>query len=614
MQIAEMYAFLPREAVTKFLMQCSDCQKRMHPGASSSSTFPNSSATKTQLPSTSSSSAASNTKSTSACELNSSHSTNLHEGLSNNSNPEADEGQCEDLDKNHPNTATPPEINFSLPITTTYLKHLRSLGYSEEEVLNDNNGQMNDDIMDQEDSMSNDVPVSNSDIGSPIPYDDQMSPNSCKEVSSPASSLRPTEEDAGTGYEDHPLDMTTAGDGPLTSPDWSHHSASPPASPKWCNTDNATSPVAANHQLPLNMCHNGDANNATHQSTSSSNNIPGSPSSMHQRYSLNRHHLPRHHHHRRYSDVKSSVFKSYADSENCDNGTVNLSESNVVMKDEDEEDDDEADDEKTPQQCDPERLKAFNLFVRLFVDENLDRMVPISKQPKEKIQAIMDSCSRQFPEFSERSRKRIRTYLKSCRRTKRCRDQNGWDPARPTPPHLTSAMAEQILATACENESNNAKRMRLGLEPICGERENVKRIVEPVIQQPSNLRSYISDAHRNGLSNGSLSHRLPSNIIYQRGTSPSSYSAIKNDHKTPTTNFHRNTSMTNGPADLSTKRPHLSLGLHQSTSGSQTGQSKCPLNPSEVNAVRQLIAGYRESAAFLVRSADELEQLLLQQN
>lgn len=59
------------------------------------------------------------------------------------------------------------------------------------------------------------------------------------------------------------------------------------------------------------------------------------------------------------------------------------------------------------------------MFVRLFVDENLDRMVPISKQPKEKIQAIIDSCRRQFPEYQERARKRIRTYLKSCRRMKR---------------------------------------------------------------------------------------------------------------------------------------------------------------------------------------------------
>lgn len=64
-------------------------------------------------------------------------------------------------------------------------------------------------------------------------------------------------------------------------------------------------------------------------------------------------------------------------------------------------------------------LCALQMFVRLFVDENLDRMVPISKQPKEKIQAIIESCSRQFPEFQERARKRIRTYLKSCRRMKK---------------------------------------------------------------------------------------------------------------------------------------------------------------------------------------------------
>lgn len=168
------------------------------------------------------------------------------------------------------------------------------------------------------------------------------------------------------------------------------------------------------------------------------------------------------------------------------------------------------------------------MFVRLFVDENLDRMVPISKQPKEKIQAIIESCSRQFPEFQERARKRIRTYLKSCRRMKKNgmemvsprplgtpshgpgpgshsrapgpeptgspgrrspdsgfqRGTWSWPPSsrpiagppaspissslpfcpqtRPTPPHLTSAMAENILAAACESETRKAaKRMRL---------------------------------------------------------------------------------------------------------------------------------------------------------
>ena len=66
----------------------------------------------------------------------------------------------------------------------------------------------------------------------------------------------------------------------------------------------------------------------------------------------------------------------------------------------------------------------LQMFVRLFVDENLDRMTPISKQPKDKVNAILEACDRQFPEFRERSRKRIRTYLKSCRRLKK-RDCNG---------------------------------------------------------------------------------------------------------------------------------------------------------------------------------------------
>lgn len=59
-----------------------------------------------------------------------------------------------------------------------------------------------------------------------------------------------------------------------------------------------------------------------------------------------------------------------------------------------------------------------------------------------------------------------------------------------------------------------------------------------------------------------------------------------------------------GPTDLSMKKGICC----------QSSTSKHSLNPSEVIAVKQLIAGYRESAAFLLRSADELEQLLLQQN
>ncbi|KAF6197647.1 hypothetical protein GE061_008613 [Apolygus lucorum] len=64
-----------------------------------------------------------------------------------------------------------------------------------------------------------------------------------------------------------------------------------------------------------------------------------------------------------------------------ESGSVHDETSSSGNKDDD--DDDEEDDLKAPHH-DSERLKAFNMFVRLFVDENLDRCVPISRQPKEK--------------------------------------------------------------------------------------------------------------------------------------------------------------------------------------------------------------------------------------
>lgn len=57
------------------------------------------------------------------------------------------------------------------------------------------------------------------------------------------------------------------------------------------------------------------------------------------------------------------------------------------------------------------------------------------------------------------------------------------------------------------------------------------------------------------------------------------------------------------------------LRLKNGTGNENGGQAPSiySLNPSEMAAVKQLISGYRESAAFLLRSADELENLLFQQ-
>ncbi|KAF3697378.1 Nucleolar protein 4-like [Channa argus] len=293
--------------------------------------------------------------------------------------------------------------------------------------------------------------------------------------------------------------------------------------------------------------------------------------------------------------------------------------SQVAPDDDDDDHDDHDDNDKIndTEGVDPERLKAFNMFVRLFVDENLDRMVPISKQPKEKIQAIIESCSRQFPEFQERARKRIRTYLKSCRRMKK----NGME-TRPTPPHLTSAMAENILAAACESESRNAaKRMRL-------EAYHVTLFV--IIDRPCSflcLREPASLAH----SAYTSAFSSQDTQLYINGASLSygyrGYPGLGAAMQHPISLTTGAAAHNNGPTDLSMKSL-TSATISNSSSASTTtntlggrgsgggggGGASTQLSQPEITAVRQLIAGYRESAAFLLRSADELENLILQQN
>uniref|UniRef100_A0A3Q3WN71 Nucleolar protein 4 helical domain-containing protein n=1 Tax=Mola mola TaxID=94237 RepID=A0A3Q3WN71_MOLML len=275
------------------------------------------------------------------------------------------------------------------------------------------------------------------------------------------------------------------------------------------------------------------------------------------------------------------------DSVKMDLGAEDLSAgrhgSQVAPDDDDDEHDDHDDNDKIndTEGVDPERLKAFNMFVRLFVDENLDRMVPISKQPKEKIQAIIESCSRQFPEFQERARKRIRTYLKSCRRMKK----NGME-TRPTPPHLTSAMAENILAAACENESRNAaKRMRL-------EGYHVSLLCLWALREPASLTHSAYSLAASAFS----SQEAP---LYINGAGLSyayrGYPGLGAAMQHPVSLTTGATAQSNGPTDL-------------------MGGASTQLSQPEITAVRQLIAGYRESAAFLLRSADELENLILQQN
>ncbi|KAH7976726.1 hypothetical protein HPB52_018706 [Rhipicephalus sanguineus] len=192
--IAELYAFLPREAVTHFLMSCSDCQKRMHltngalsaivtaaaaQGSAASSPAHNSGG---GAPTTTPSTAAAPPPSTTTAETASSgYHSNGANSHNNNGASSCAPGSGGAGSRNSPSresaggapapapspartssAASSPggaaagdasaarvraagariaavsaaDVDFSVPITTAYLKHMRSLGLSEEDAFN----------------------------------------------------------------------------------------------------------------------------------------------------------------------------------------------------------------------------------------------------------------------------------------------------------------------------------------------------------------------------------------------------------------------------------------------------------------------------------------------
>ncbi|XP_021541966.1 nucleolar protein 4 isoform X4 [Neomonachus schauinslandi] len=162
--------------------------------------------------------------------------------------------------------------------------------------------------------------------------------------------------------------------------------------------------------------------------------------------------------------------------------------------------------------------------------------------------------------------------------------------SRPIPSHLTSAVAESILASACESESRNAaKRMRLDRqqdEPAPADKQ-----CKPEAAQAPHSASAVSGSQE---------------VLYINGNGTYSYHSYRGLGGGL---LNLNDASSSGPTDLSMKRQ-----LATSSGSSSSSSSRPQLSPTEISAVRQLVAGYRESAAFLLRSADELENLILQQN
>ncbi|KAM9308781.1 nucleolar protein 4 isoform 1-T1 [Gastrophryne carolinensis] len=497
--ISETYAFLPREAVTRFLMSCSECQKRMH------------------------------------------------------LNPDGGEHK----DNGKPPTLVTSMIDYNMPITMAYMKHMKL------QLLNSQQDEDESSIESDEFDMSDSTRMSavNSDLSSNLEermqspqnhgqQDDDSAPESLSgnetlgQSSTPTGGSREVTEATSNGkateQDEQPLNLS---DCPLSTPLKSEF-----------RIDEHSSNGKTNYK-----------------------NLLMTDIKMEQEARENGSKSPAH------------SFSSYDSGKNESVGGCG-EDLSLNRGDDDEDDHDDHDDVEKATEVDgveAERLKAFNMFVRLFVDENLDRMVPISKQPKEKIQAIIDSCRRQFPEYQERARKRIRTYLKSCRRMKR----SGFEMSRPIPSHLTSAVAESILASACESESRNAaKRMRL-------DRQQEEPAVpdKPLKQEQNTQVTYSTSAVSS-----------TQEVLYINGNGTYSYHSYRGLgggllNLSDTSN--------SGPTDLSMKRQ-----LATTSPPSSTPNSRPQLNPTEITAVRQLVAGYRESAAFLLRSADELENLILQQN
>ncbi|XP_056588191.1 nucleolar protein 4-like b [Triplophysa dalaica] len=542
--IAETYAFLPREAVTRFLMSCGECQKRMHISPSG----------------------------------------------------------AEFKENNQPTHLSADLIDYNMPLTTTYLKQKKL------QCMNSNK-QDECSMSSEEFDMSDPTWIS---AERHAALSDLNNPSSAERMHSPQNAHKDEDDDStsesGNGL--HTLTPPSVGvagtsDSAGTKPGSGSYAevngiANSTAAPLDFSTTSSSS--SSEDQQPVNLSETLQQALPTAAAMLATFN-PEHTEELRRKYPKSSE-LRLDREIRDYNNKSPQYSSGSYDSIKMEICAEDLTVGRSQTADDDDDDHDDHDDSdkiNDVEGVDPERLKAFNMFVRLFVDENLDRMVPISKQPKEKIQAIIESCSRQFPEFQERARKRIRTYLKSCRRMKK----NGME-TRPTPPHLTSAMAENILAAACESESRKAaKRLRLDVYQA-----HEEALDKPVSREPISLAHSAYSLAASAYSQDQLYINGGLNYSY-RG-----YGGLCGSIQHPVS-LTTATVQTNGPTDLSMK----SLASNSSSSSSSSlgrngggGGTSAQLSHTEVAAVRQLIAGYRESAAFLLRSADELENLILQQN
>ncbi|XP_074133744.1 nucleolar protein 4 isoform X8 [Sminthopsis crassicaudata] len=437
-QISESYAFLPREAVTRFLMSCSECQKRMH------------------------------------------------------LNPDG----ADHKDNGKPPTLVTSMIDYNMPITMAYMKHMKLQLLSSQQ--DEDESSIESDEFDMSDSTR--LSAVNSDLSSNL-EERMQSPQTVpgqQDDDSAAESLNGNETVGPSSIASGGVHCREMGD---------------------TNSNGKTN--LEQDEQPLNLSDSPLSAQLTseyriedHSSHAKNKykNLLISDLKMERETRENGSKSPAH----SYSSYESGK------NESIDRGAEDLS---MNRGDEDEDDHDEQEDSEKVNETDgveAERLKAFN--------------------------------------------------------------------SRPIPSHLTSAVAESILASACESESRNAaKRMRLDRQQD---------------ESASADKQYKQEAAQVTYSTSAVSSTQE--VLYINGNGTYSYHSYRGLGGGL---LNLNDASSSGPTDLSMKRQ-----LATSSGSSSTSSSRPQLSPTEINAVRQLVAGYRESAAFLLRSADELENLILQQN
>lgn len=206
------------------------------------------------------------------------------------------------------------------------------------------------------------------------------------------------------------------------------------------------------------------------------------------------------------------------------------------------------------------RAKAFNAYVKGLIEQRLNLHIPISLQPRELLNDIIADVQSKFPDFSSCVRKRIRTFLKSYRRSKKVRE----------------SIAVANAAGYANTNGGNSRSLVNGATGLLGQDSSPK---------PS---SHILDPSQTAVVT----------IAVDNQPSPS---------PTPPNETEITPPESKKPRMESPLLPHCYSLPRSETNSPQQNQGLCS---SEVNAVRQLVMGYRESAAFLLRAADKLEQIL----